>query len=42
MGQVNPNGTYTGIIFDAGESHPLTLTITSSDPQTGIILNATL
>ncbi|MFJ2489075.1 hypothetical protein [Pseudomonas sp. NPDC087639] len=37
MGQINPNGTYRGRVYDAGESHEATLKITSSDPQTGNI-----
>jgi hypothetical protein len=34
---INPNGTYNGHVSDASESHVAVLTITASDPQTGII-----
>ncbi|NYH09424.1 hypothetical protein [Pseudomonas moraviensis] len=42
MGQVNPNGTYYGRVYDAGESHNATLRIIYSDPQTGNISQATM
>ncbi|WP_438300017.1 hypothetical protein [Pseudomonas sp. NMS19W] len=42
MGQVNPNGTYYGRVYDAGESHNATLSIINSDPQTGNISQATM
>ncbi|MDI2141555.1 MULTISPECIES: hypothetical protein [unclassified Pseudomonas] len=42
MGQANPNGTYNGRVYDAGESHNATLRIISSDPQTGNISQATM
>ncbi|MCF4995883.1 hypothetical protein GIW70_10170 [Pseudomonas syringae] len=40
MSQGNPNGTYIGCVYDAGESNAATLTITDSDLQNGIITNA--
>ena len=42
MANVTPNGTYKGRVYDAGESHDATLTITSSDPQTGNISQASM
>ncbi|MGN8139832.1 hypothetical protein ACTJK3_02860 [Pseudomonas sp. 22105] len=42
MGQINPNGTYNRRVYDAGESHNATLTINSSDPQTGNISQASM
>lgn len=42
MGQINPNGSYNGRVYDAGESHNATLTIYSSDPQTGNISQASM
>lgn len=42
MGQANPNGTYTGRVYDAGESHDATLIIRQSDPQTGNIQQASM
>ncbi|VVN79643.1 hypothetical protein PS718_01001 [Pseudomonas fluorescens] len=42
MGQVNPNGTYNGRVYDSGESHEASLTITASDPQTGNISQASM
>jgi hypothetical protein len=42
MGQVNPNGTYTGAVYDPGERNAATLIISASDPQTGNISNAQL
>lgn len=40
MGQINPNGTYQGRVYDAGASNNAVLTITASDPQTGNISSA--
>jgi len=42
MGQVNPNGTYTGAVYDPGERNAAVLMIYASDPQTGNISNAQL
>ena len=42
MGQDNPNGTYKGTVNDAIVKNDATLTITSSDPQTGTISKASM
>jgi hypothetical protein len=38
----NPNGTYKGRVYDSGESNDATLTISSSDPGTGNITQASM
>jgi hypothetical protein len=38
----NLNGTYKGRVYDSGESNAATLTITSSDPETGNIAAANM
>ncbi|MGB3126559.1 MAG: hypothetical protein WBB95_22340 [Pseudomonas sp.] len=42
MGQVNPNGTYTGNVSRGNESNAATLKIIASNPQTGKITDATM
>lgn len=42
MAQANPNGIYKGYVHNSSERNAATLTIISSDPQTGNITNATM